>query len=489
LRSARLLALALTLLAVGVGCAARPTRLAGPFDRDRDGEHGFQVGSKGLGRGLQASTAPLPPSGPPPADPSAASFLHYQAPGIFTWRNLAGETSVGINPKTNAAMFQMTLNTARISWDDSTSLARATWDNVSYTLTSRETLDPILWTDRGTGRTFVAQLFGETAAVAYTDDDGATWQPAAPPISAPSLDHETIGGGAFGSSKPPSALASYPHATYYCAQAVAVSQCARSDDGGATWGAPFVMDNANDCVAIHGHVAVGADGLVYVPKRACRSGDGAGQGLRVSRDNGVTWETRIVPATEGPTRSDPAISFDAAGRLYFVTVSSGRALAATTTDGGRSWGPTVDVGSAVGIRNAELPMIVGGDAGRAALAFYGTGTAGDDQSSAFKGAWHLYVAYTFDGGLTWTTTDTTPNDPVQRGCIWLQGGTNPCRNLYDFEGMTVDAQGRVLIGYADGCISAECISSGGKPADSRDSMGTIARQSTGRRLIAAFDPK
>src|SRR2546429_3262706 len=57
---------------------------------------------------------------------------------------------------------------------------------------------------------------------------------------------------------------------------------------------------------------------------------------------------------------------------------------------------------------------------------------GDDQSDTFTGVWHLYVAATYDGGATWNTVDATPNDPVQRGCIWLSGGSNPCRNLLDF---------------------------------------------------------
>src|SRR5205814_3135706 len=66
---------------------------------------------------------------------------------------------------------------------------------------------------------------------------------------------------------------------------------------------------------------------------------------------------------------------------------------------------------------------------RAAFAFLGTQTAGDTQASDFPGVWHLYVAFTYDGGGSWTTADATPSDPVQRGCIWNQGGSNPCRNL------------------------------------------------------------
>jgi len=60
-----------------------------------------------------------------------------------------------------------------------------------------------------------------------------------------------------------------------------------------------------------------------------------------------------------------------------------------------------------------------------------------------------YIANTFDGGQTWTTTDATPNAPLQRGCIWAKGGANICRNLLDFFDMTVDREGRVLVGYVN----------------------------------------
>ena len=80
--------------------------------------------------------------------------------------------------------------------------------------------------------------------------------------------------------------------------------------------------------------------------------------------------------------------------------------------------------------------------------------AGDTQSADFLGVWHLFVAFTYDGGRTWITANATPSDPVQRGCIWNQGGSNPCRNLLDFNDITTDAFGRVLVGYADGCTGA-----------------------------------
>ena len=115
--------------------------------------------------------------------------------------------------------------------------------------------------------------------------------------------------------------------------------------------------------------------------------------------------------------------------------------------------------------------------------FLGTTAAGNDQSASFAGVWHLYVAATYDGGATWTTIDATPSDPVQRGCIWLGGGSNTCRNLLDFMDVTVDAIGRVDVGYADGCTTT-CVSGG---MNTHSAVATIARQSGGTGLFAAYD--
>jgi hypothetical protein len=58
------------------------------------------------------------------------------------------------------------------------------------------------------------------------------------------------------------------------------------------------------------------------------------------------------------------------------------------------------------------------------------------------------------------------------------------RNLLDFNDITVDEQGRVLVAYADGCtgtcVNDPTILSTGK-------TGSVLRQSTGRGLYAAYD--
>jgi hypothetical protein len=158
-------------------------------------------------------------------------------------------------------------------------------------------------------------------------------------------------------------------------------------------------------------------------------------------------------------------------------------------DNGTHWTAPIDVGLSQGITNAEFPSIVAGDSGRAAFAFLGSTTPGYPENTEYVGVWHLYVAVTLDGGKSWQTVDATPDDPVQRGCIGSKfTGSCKRRNLLDFMDMAIDAEGRVLVAYTDGCVSEICVGSAGTPADSNDSSYAVARQTEGPRMFASFDP-
>ncbi len=201
-----------------------------------------------------------------------------------------------------------------------------------------------------------------------------------------------------------------------------------------------------------------------------------------------TLSARRVPRNGG----DPSVSAGASNTLYAGFVNyDGHPRISVSHDHGSNWSKGVDPGTGYGIQNTEFAEMIAGDDDRAAFAFLGTTTPGDDQGTGFPGVWHLYVSLTYDGGKTWTTEDVTPSDPVQRGCIWNGGGSNACRNLLDFNDITVDRIGRVLIGYADGCTKS-CVNDPTQnasfgPADAQDSWATIARQATGKTLFRAFD--
>jgi hypothetical protein len=476
-----------------------------------------------------ASTAPLPVSAhlvatmtvsprpttapPPPPAPGAPAFVNYAAPENIppslgssnASQHGAGEPSIGVDWNTGKAFIGAGNHTLRVTFNDAIKPASSTWEDKRSPF-ARVSLDPILFTDDGrmggTNRTFSSQLNGVTSELSFTDDDGDNWLPTQGSGQPAGVDHQTVGGGPFASPAP--TVHTYPHAIYYCSQDIVTAFCSRSDDGGVTFGPgvpiyTFTTVNGVDlpvapgtCGGLHGHVRVSPDGTAYVPNERCQDAAGTSRpGVAVSTDNGLTWVVRTVP--DGTSMSsDPSVSAGKNNTIYFGYVNSdGHAKIAVSHNRGLNWSKSQDAGTPFGIQNAEFAEVAAGDDNRAAFAFLGTPTLGDPQSADFLGVWHLYVAFTYDGGRTWTITDATPSDPVQRGCIWNGGGSNPCRNLLDFNDITVDKVGRVLVGYADGCTGT-CVTDGTQnattgPATAQDALATIARQTGGRGLFASFD--
>jgi PKD domain/Fibronectin type III domain len=487
--------------------------------------------------------------------PGVPRFQNYPAPpGIA---DDVGEPSIGCNWKSEQtfsnSMFSIpnggrvmlfggfSAELYRATFNDCSSPAKPNWEAKPLLLAStpRAAGDPILFTDHDTGRTFVSQLEGLTPAGSttdITDDDGDTFMPSEGSSLPSDIDHQTFGGGIFhaGGVGPTTA---YKNAVYYASQSVSDARAAQSLDGGQTFGPAFPMYTIDECAGLHGHIKVSPkDGTVYVPNMGCGGAvpfheTGAKQAVLVSEDNGITWNIRPIPdsTTHGNGSADntiigtrdPSVSIDADGNVYFVYQAEGRLTGnldgtdiagdthpkvAVSHDRGLHWEPSIDVGATVingnPIKNATFVTATAGSGGRAAVAFFGTETggnnwacgAGDDCSLSaqgvatginarplFTGVWYLYVSTTFDGGQTWTTQNVTPGDPIQRGGIC---GGSTCRNLLDFMDIQIDKQGRILVAGEDGCVGP-CVQGGG---NSFSSKGFITRQSGGKRMLANFDP-
>jgi hypothetical protein len=422
------------------------------------------------------------PVDPPPSTATAPTYANSWAPEGIADAHNAGEPSIGVDRASGAAMFQAYTSTLKVTYD---SAGAATWQDKSASAAngcpqgSTTSLDPILFTDPVTHRTFESQLAGKTALTCYTDDDGETWTPTGGSGINSGVDHQTIGGGPFAPGGP-GALTSYPNAVYYCSQDIADASCAVSRDGGLTYGPAVPMYSLLDCGGLHGHVKVAPDGTVYVPNKGC----GDHQAVAVSEDNGLTWTVRKNPSST-PADSDPSVGIGAGGTVYMgYQNSDGTPRIAVSHDKGRTWLYDQNVGAALGIKNVVFPAVTAGDDNRAAFAFLGTTTGGNYQDPAFQGVWHLYVATTYDGGQSWVTADATPTDPVQKGSICTGGTTcGKDRNLLDFIDVTTDAQGRVLTAYADGCTGT-CATGG---TQNYDALASIARQSSGNTLYGAYD--
>ena len=425
-----------------------------------------------------------------------AGYQNYAAPNGLG--DSAGEPSIGADWKTNTAnggtaMFQSDTQTLKVAFDGTGSAANATWTDVSAP-NAVTSLDPILYTDSGNGRTFVSQLTGADSLAAYTDDDGTTWTPSQGGGIPSGVDHQSLGAGPYPAGSLVHGLTSYPNAVYYCSQDIATAFCARSDTGGLTFGAGVPIYNLTQCGGLHGHVKVSPDGTVYVPNKSC----GGSQGVAVSSDAGVTWTVHTV-AGSTPGDSDPSVGVAADNSVYEGFVNGdGKPEIARSTDHGQTFSKPLNVGAALGIQNAVFPEVVAGDGNRAAFAFLGTTTPGDFNSATFGesadgktytgGTWDLYIATTTDGGQSWQTVDATPNDPVQRGSICTSGTTcGSNRNLLDFNDITMDKFGHVLAAYADGCTGA-CVTSTNVADNPHTAKATIARQYAGTGLLAAYDP-
>ncbi|HJT80028.1 MAG TPA: hypothetical protein VJ719_02430 [Chthoniobacterales bacterium] len=466
----------------------------------------------------QAATVTAPMA---PQDANYVGYENFAAPGVlvpvktteagqqpnsveYTGRN-AGEPTIGSNFATGVAMFQSGLQSLFVTFNDTCPVngQSASWVCRAAPTAIAVDSDPFSFTDRGFtdplgmhSRSFALQLTllsPNTVKISYTDDDGLTWVPTQTGGLASAVDHESMGGGPYHAPvpvRPPGTV--YPYAIYYCSQDIAAALCSRSDDGGLTYGPSVPIYSLLDCGGLHGHVKVTLEGpqagTVYVPNPECSA-----QAVVVSTDNGVTWTVRDTPiASPGGSGvgSDPAVGIDSNGKVYFLGAANGTtAVVATSTDMGQTWQNIFDVSSVFGIKQVAFPAAVAGSAGRAAVAFYGSTGTGNSNAATFNGVWHLYVAHTFDGGATWTTTNVTPNAPMQRAGLLRGGGANITRNLLDFFGITIDKEGRVLVGYVDGCEGGPCKQAiPGAGGNAYSTTATIARQSSGKRLLANFDP-
>jgi hypothetical protein len=471
----------------------------------------FQTGPTGQNITGLVRASVIRPAATPLAGSSvkAPTYKQFEAPkGVSTD---AGEPSIGNNWKTDHTFFTSNTHEYDVKFNDTAGTSTWTGVNVKPPNGSNLTsLDPIGFTDSVTGRSFVSQLLFVCSGAVFTDNDFQSVTPSQGCGSGINgFDHQTFGGGPY--PKGMSSLNGYPHAVYYCSQAQALvlgnATCARSDTGGLTFGTLVPVWNGA-CTGLHGHVRVAPnDGTVYLPDGNCHGQVGIG----VSTNAGNAWTIRKVPGSLN-AESDPSVSAGSDGTLYLgYADGTGRPEVAVSRDRGATWNVS-NIGTAINVRNTEFAEVIAGDGDRAAFAFLGTPTKGSTQADTFgkssdgktyTGAeWHMYVTTTYDRGAHWTTVDATPTDPVQRGCIWNAGGSNPCRNLLDFNDITVDKIGRVMVGFADGCVSHslepqpasssnattnDCVASTSVAKNGQVQHGAIIRQQSGKGLFKKYD--
>ncbi|HET6397939.1 MAG TPA: hypothetical protein VFH47_00105, partial [Candidatus Thermoplasmatota archaeon] len=248
-------------------------------------------------------------------------------------------------------------------------------------------------------------------------------------------------------------------------------------------------------------------GFVAVPVGDC----GSAHGFIGSRD-GLRWSSFTIPGSgQWSNGFDPSLEFTrTSGWMYYAMASENGIHVALTKDEGQTWEP---LGGAHGRNDTWLEVgrlhdppivagaftnVVAGDDERVAVAFLGLElTPGADEDFLTSNAiyrcderqdelvWHYYLATSFDAGRAWHIQRLT-RDPVQVGGVYdsVVGGPGNCRNLLDFNDMDIDSQGRIHIGWADGCVRA-CAQTGEPGGDGyRTQEARLFRQVGGRTLFA-----
>lgn len=371
----------------------------------------------------------------------------------------------------------------------------ATWEVFpagSAVTSAKANLDPWIWVDPITDRVYNAPLYVACTWATWSDDGGDTWDgfnPVAGCVQGiPAHDHQklTTGPAAEGVSTD-----GYENVVYYSYNSFREegTWIQASFDGGQTFTLGQAVHPSSCHSGIAGPVAVGPDGTAYSPKPTCD-----GLEMAVSKDSGATWTLANIDdvGTWDALAHMTDAAVDRANNAYATWGGEdGFAYLTRTTDHGDTWSKPIRV-SPPGVNSTAHYVVSAGGAGRIAVAYLGTraDTSGwetkDAQSASDDARWHLYLSMTEDALAerpVWTTIQVTPDeDPVQIGPIWLSGGTNDARNLLDFIDM-VERDGRIYIGYADGCDACSSAS------QSRGREATVAIMERGPSLLGgALEP-
>ncbi len=171
---------------------------------------------------------------------------------------------------------------------------------------------------------------------------------------------------------------------------------ARSTDGGKTWGAN-VKVNADLTTANQLNPSlVYAAGVLYVAWEDHRSGNGDIYAAR-SIDAGMTWSPNIkVNDIATGDQLNPALAIGTGKQLY-VAWEDGRSgafdiYAARSVDAGKTWSASVKINDSPDTTEHLGPSLAAGTSGMLLAAWQGFR----------RGVPGAYVAYSHDGGLTWS---------------------------------------------------------------------------------------
>lgn len=345
----------------------------------------------------------------------------------------------------------------------------ATWQLVGDPVHDpKQNNDPWMWADPATDRIFHAPLNMACSSVAWSDDDGATWDSnPAVACAPPSHDHQKL---VTGPAPAGVTTLLYPNVVHYAYNSLLVTGTtgilgipvpadqrlgtfvATSLDGGRTFGPGKNVHESGCHRGIVGPPAIAPDGRAYLPHGTCDGVD-----VMISPDAWETWETVTIDSAGSldDFAFDPGVAIDEDGSAYLVWPGADALLwLATSDDAGATWTAPRAI-APEGVNVTVFSSIVAGAPGKVAIAYAGTASdpaAWEQRASSFAPpdtVWHLYVTIVEEDAIR-TVQLTTDDDPLQRGCIWMRGGQSTCRNLLDFVTIT-QRDGKLYLAYTDGC--------------------------------------
>jgi hypothetical protein len=293
--------------------------------------------------------------------------------------------------------------------------------------------DPDLALDAN-GRVYLTDLEGLAAAsVSWSDDDGVTWLLGNDIAS-------TYAGGPIDRNW----LATHGTDVYLKGNYFVGEHVLKSTDGGVTW------DQLGDS-RCGGDFLVRDDGVLL---EGC-----GGSAISVSTNGGQSFFTRGTPGSGGGGLQMMEPGLDAAGNVYVAWANGNGVFVAGSTDLGNTWSPAIRVSDAVfapGSPQTHIwPWVVGGDAGRVAVVWYGAHQSGG--SGSVTSDWHVYEATVIDvfGPARAVSAAQVTSAPIYHGPVCQSGTTCQTdlspggdRRMGDFFEATVDADGMVNIAYS-----------------------------------------
>ena len=197
---------------------------------------------------------------------------------------------------------------------------------------------------------------------------------------------------------------------------------------------------------------------------------------------------RVVARKTSPVLFS-TVAVDRAGNLFFAWVDNKtlQLRFASSTDQGKTWTAPRNITSP-NFKTAAMPWLVAGDNGRVDLVFYASRVAGDPNNNF--GPWDGWMLQNLDAtnpASTWSETKFTDR-PMHLDPICLHGttcytipGTGGDRELGDFFKVTLDRDGRALIGFDDGNNQLGSETPGLSPFPA-PSFATFVRQASGASL-------